>query len=422
MNPAPTAGSHAGLPLVVSVDDHVVEPPDVWTSRLPARLRDIGPRVVRESCRTEYVTANTVKYHFGGDGPVADWWVYEDLRKPVPQVVACVGFPRESLTMEPIAYADMRPGCHDPAARLADMDLNHTEMSLCFPTFPRFCGQAFLEAKDRDLAMLCVRAYNDWMIEEWCGGSGGRLLPLCLIPLWDPRAAADEVRRNAARGCRAVAFTELPANLGLPSVHDAGRHWDPFFAACDETGTVICMHIGSSSRMPVTSPDAPEGVRMALTFANAQYSLVDWLMSGVLARFPRLRIAYSEGQIGWMPFVFERVDNIFRHSAAWAGLDPAITEPPSTYAAGRVFGCFFEDDFGVLSREAVGIERITFETDYPHQDSTWPRTRGILERIAGMVGPEELYRIARGNALDMLGMPDHAAGTDRAGRGVGTPR
>ncbi|WP_436771590.1 amidohydrolase family protein [Yinghuangia sp. YIM S09857] len=408
MNPVPTAGTPAELPLVVSVDDHVVEPPDVWTSRLPARYRDTGPRVVRATCRTEQVTANTVKYHFGGDGPETDWWVYEDLRKPVPQVVACVGFPRESLTMEPIRYADMRPGCHDPAARLADMDLNHTEISLCFPTFPRFCGQAFLEAKDRDLAMLGVRAYNDWMIEEWCGGSGGRLQPLCLIPLWDPVAAAGEVRRNAARGCRAVAFTELPANLGLPSVHDPDRHWDPFFAACDETGTVVCMHIGSSSRMPVTSPDAPEGVRMALTFANAQYSLVDWLMSGVLARFPRLRIAYSEGQIGWMPFVMERVDNIFRHSSAWAGLDPVITEPPSSYAAGRVFGCFFEDDFGVLSREAVGIERITFETDYPHQDSTWPRTREILERMAGMVTPEELHRIARGNALDMLGLPPDA--------------
>jgi predicted TIM-barrel fold metal-dependent hydrolase len=396
------------LPWVVSVDDHVVEPPDVWTSRLPAKDRERGPRVVRATCRTEYVTANTVKYHFGGDGPETDWWVYEDLRKPVPQVVACVGFPRESLTMEPIAYADMRPGCYDPAARLADMDLNHTEMSLCFPTFPRFCGQTFLEAQDRDLALACVRAYNDWMVEEWCGGSGGRLLPLCLIPLWDPRLAAEEVRRNAARGCRAVAFTELPANLGLPSIHDPARYWDPFFAACDETGTVVCMHIGSSSRMPVTSPDAPEGVRMALTFANAQYSFVDWLMSGALARFPKLKIAYSEGQIGWMPFVLERIDNIFRHSRAWAGLDPSITELPSTYAAGRVFGCFFEDDFGIASRAAVGLDRITFETDYPHQDSTWPRTRDILERIAAEVGPDELYGIARGNALAMLGMEDPA--------------
>ncbi|WP_331769423.1 amidohydrolase (plasmid) [Embleya sp. NBC_00888] len=398
------------LPLVVSVDDHVVEPPDLWSNRLPARDRERGRHVVRGTCRTEYVTANTVKYHFGGDGPETDWWAYEDLRKPIPQVMACVGFDRAALTMEPIAYSEMRPGCHDPVARLADMDLNHTEMSLCFPTFPRFCGQTFLEAKDRDLAMSCVRAYNDWMIEEWCGGSGGRLLPLCIVPLWNPRAAADEVRRNAERGCRAVAFTELPANLGLPSIHDHRRHWDPFLAACDETGTVVCMHIGSSSRMPVTSPDAPEGVRMALTFANAQYSFVDWLMSGVLARFRNLKIAYSEGQIGWMPFVLERVDNVFRHSASWAGLDPSLTEPPSTYAAGRVFGCFFEDDFGIASRRAVGIERITFETDYPHQDGTWPHTRDILERIADRVEPDELYRIARGNALAMLGMAEPALG------------
>ena len=112
------------------------------------------------------------------------------------------------------------------------MDANHIEAALCFPTFPRFCGQTFTEAKDKELGLLCVKAYNDWMVEEWCGDSGGRLIPLCLIPLWDAELAAAEVRRNAERGVRAVCFSEIPPFLGLPSVHDPDHYWDPFFRAC----------------------------------------------------------------------------------------------------------------------------------------------------------------------------------------------
>ena len=136
--------------------------------------------------------------------------------------------------------------------------MNRVEASLSFPTFPRFCGQTFLEAKDRELAEACVYAYNDWMVEEWCGDSGGRLVPLIIIPLWDAELAAAEVRRNAARGVRAVCFSEIPPHLGLPSIHSG--YWDPFFVACQETQTVVCMHIGSSSKMPATSADAPVAV------------------------------------------------------------------------------------------------------------------------------------------------------------------
>jgi predicted TIM-barrel fold metal-dependent hydrolase len=242
------------------------------------------------------------------------------------------------------------------------------------------------------------------MIEEWCGVSAGRLIPLCIVPLWDPELAAAEIRRNAERGCRAIAFSEQPAALGLPSIHDRARHWDPLLAACDETGTVICMHLGSSSRMPNTSRDAPPGVTMALTFANSQSSLVDWLLSGVLARFPNIRIAYSEGQAGWIPFVLERLDHVFLRSRSWAGLDPSIVEPPSAYYRGRVFSCVFDDDFGISSRDVIGVDQITFETDYPHQDSTWPDSVSVVRRMADVVSPADLRRIVRDNAIDLFAL------------------
>jgi predicted TIM-barrel fold metal-dependent hydrolase len=391
------------LPWVISVDDHVVEPPHLWQTWLPSRWRDRGPRVVQDTCRTDVEAGGHVAtYVRGAEGPVVDWWVYEDAYRPIPQVMACAGFAPDELTMAPIPFAEMRPGCYDPAARLADMDLNRTERSLCFPNYPRFAGQLFTEAKDKDLAHAGVVAYNDWMVEEWCGSSGGRLIPLCIIPMWDPALAAAEVRRNAARGCRAITFTELPANLGLPSIHDRDRYWDPLLAACDETGTVVCMHIGSGSKMPSTSADAPFGVGTALTSLNAYMSMADWLLSGALVRFPRLKIAYSESQVGWMPFLLERVDQVFTKSKVWSELDPVLTELPSTQVPGRVFGCFFDDMVGVDARHRIGITQLVFETDYPHQDSTWPHTSELVAQIAERVTPEELEMLLRTNAIAML--------------------
>ncbi len=301
----------AELPKIISVDDHVLEPPNVWVDRLPSKYHDVGPRIERKIASNLQFNGTTYTYDLDTpDGTPTDFWVYEDLIMPHRRIIAAAGFPVDEVTLTPITYDDMRPGCYEQKGRLEDMDINWVEASLSFPTFPRFCGQTFLEAKDRDLAMLCVRAYNDWMVEEWSAGTDGRLIPLCLIPLWDPAAAAAEVRRNAARGVPAVCFSEIPYHLGLPSIHDH-EHWEPFFAACEETDTVVCMHIGSSSKMPATSPDAPASVQATLSFNNAMGSLSDFLYSGVLVRHPGLKLAYSEGQIGWLPYILERADDVW---------------------------------------------------------------------------------------------------------------
>lgn len=394
----------ADIPPIISVDDHVVEPPDLFLRWLPQRWRDQAPRV--ERLPWEYsVQGRHWPFAPAADGPVTDFWAYEDLRVVICGATACAGIPLEQRNRNPVSFEDMRPGYYSVPERLADMDVNHIERSMCFPTFPRFCGQTFNEAHDKDLAGACVRAYNDWMVEEWCGESGGRLIPLCLIPLWDPQTAAAEIRRNAARGVRAVTFSEMPANIGLPSIHDANGYWDPVFEACDETGTVICMHIGSSSGFNTTSPDAPPAVVIALTNMNSQMAMADWLLSGVLARYPQLKIAFSESQVGWMPFMFERVDNIFNKGSGTAMLNPLITRPPSSYVPGRVYGCFFEDDFGIEARHTIGIDQITFETDYPHQDTTWPDTLAYAQRAMAGLPEEDIYKIIRGNAITMLDLP-----------------
>ena len=389
------------LPKIVSVDDHVVEPPHLWATWLPARYRDRGPRVERRGIGSmQHIGGGSYRQSFDPDGPKADCWIYEDLVYINKRHVAAVGFDRDDMSMSPITYDEMRPGCYDPKARVADMEMNWVEASLSFPTFPRFCGQTFLDAKDRELALACVVAYNDWMIEEWCGGSDGRLVPLCLIPLWDADMAADEVRRNAARGCRAVCFSEIPPHLGLPSIHSG--YWDPFFTASQETGTTVCMHIGSSSKMPATSADAPPAVAATLSFNNSMASLSDFLFSGVLVRFPRLKLAYSEGQIGWLPYLLERADDVWRDHRAWGGVKDLVPEPPSMYYYRQVFGCFFKDRHGVESLAQCGEDNVTFETDYPHTDSTWPNTKQVATGFMAGLPDDVVHKIMRGNAIRML--------------------
>ena len=210
----------AELPKIVSVDDHVVEPPHLWKNWLPAKYRDAGPRSERRGIgQIRHLGGGNYEQTFDENGPKADCWIYEDLVYINKRFVAAAGYSRDEMTMAPITYDEMRKGCWDPVERLADMDVNWVEASLSFPTFPRFCGQTFTEGKDKELGLACVKAYNDWMVEEWCGDSGGRLIPLALIPLWDVSLAAEEVRRNAERGVHAVCFSEIPPHLGLPSIH-----------------------------------------------------------------------------------------------------------------------------------------------------------------------------------------------------------
>jgi len=402
------------LPKIISVDDHVVEPPHVWQTWLPEKWRDRGPRVERARWGS-FVHKAGARYvnTMDPDGDEGDYWVYDGeiiyVHKKfvaIPLEATPDGdltrFDRTVMEMTPLTYDEMRPGCYDRDARVEDFQVNWVDGSLPFPTFPRFCGQTFYEAADKDLALACVQAYNDWMVEEWCGPSGGVNIPLGIIPLWDPELAAAEVRRNAERGVHAVCFSELPTRLKLPSIHTG--HWDPFLAACDENRVTICMHVGSSSTNPAAGPDSPPAVGGTLAFNNAMASMADWLFSGKMIEFADLRLAYSEGQIGWIPYALERADQVWEHHDAWMHTRERIPEPPSSYYWGRIFGCFTADRHGLANLDSVGEDNICFETDYPHTDTTWPTSREYAEKMTAGLTPEVTYKVLRGNAIEMLSL------------------
>ena len=389
------------FPKIISVDDHVIEHGRVWLDRLPAKYHDVGPRTIQERGKMQFV-GGVFSYEPSDEGELCDWWLYEDKRVPQTRLSAAAGFSRDEVKVTGITYEEMRRGCWDPKARIEDMDANWTDAQMCFPSFPRFCGQVFMEAEDKVLSDLCVKAYNDWMVEEWCGDSGGRLIPLTITHLWDADLAAAEVRRNAERGVRAVCFSEIPPYLGLPSIH--GDYWEPFFRACAETNTTINMHIGSSSKMPSTSADAPAAVGSTLTFGNAMSSMTDWLFSGWLPKFPTLKIVYSEGQIGWIPYILERADKVWEENRAWGGFGDKVPEPPSTYYYRQIYGCFFDDEYGLENIEKCGVDNVCFETDYPHSDSTWPKSREVGQKLMGNLPEDVIYKLVRGNAIELLGL------------------
>ncbi len=403
MSDTPTPGE-ADLPLIISVDDHVMEPKDLWQQQLPPSVRSRGPRVVQEKVKLEFKGGHYGFQRDAPDGHMCDLWLYDDLVMPTGFLHGPAGFPREEQRNVAAVYEDFRPGTWNQSDRLSDMTLNHVEAGINYPNiFPRFCGQGFLERDDKDLALECLRIYNDWMIDDWSAGEAhGRLIPLTVVPLWDPMLAVAEVRRCADKGSYAISFSENPSKLGCPTMYSG--EWDPLWAACEETDTTVSMHIGSSSSMPSTSPDAPLATSMSLYAQNAEGSLADWVFSGSLERFPDLKVSYAESQVGWMPFQLERMDSVWREGRGGVGGDGS--KLPSESVRGRVYGCVFDDLFGLKSRDEVGVDHILFETDYPHSDGTFPHSRKIAHEmfVAAGMDADDCYKVLRGNAIEAYGL------------------
>lgn len=384
------------LDWLVSVDDHVIEPPNVWLDRLPAKYHDVAPRMV--------------------DPGKGDVWVYEGKRLPTSGLSVTRGKRKEEFTPNPVPYSEMHPSAYDPIARVVDMDRAGILGSLCFPSLPRFCGQLFYEADDKDLAHLCVQAYNDWIIDEWCGAAPGRFIPLIIIPLWDPVAAAKEMERCAAKGATSFAFSENPEPLGLPTIHDPGRYWDPVLAAAQDLEMVVSMHVGSSSTMPVISTDAPGLANLTFGAIRAAGTMLAWLFSDCFERMPGLKIALSEGNIGWMPYFIERAEQVIDKQRHWAKQTSTAfyqnevrTEQVMAdldrlnvreTIRNHIFGCFIEESSGLRSLDIIGEDSVMVETDYPHSDTTWPDCIGVARKLLDDAGlsPDTQHKILRANA------------------------
>ena len=353
--------------ILVSVDDHVVEPPDVFEKHLPAKYRDIAPKVEHRA-----------------DG--TDAWSFLDIHIPNVGLNAVTGRPPEEFGMDPTSFDELRKGTYDVKERVLDMSANGLLGSLNFPSLPGFAGRLFGQLEDKEVALVLDRAYNDWHILEWCGYAPERFIPLAVPPIWDPDEIAAEVRRVAKMGCHAITFPENPVPLGLPSLHT--DHWDPVWQACTDEGTVVCMHIGSSGKLAITAPDVPIDVLINLQPMNIVQAAADILFSPMIRKFPEVTIALSEGGIGWIPYFLERIDHSYKVHKSWTFADFGGKLPSEVFME-RMILCFIEDDFGVRQAREIGTDRICIETDYPHSDAVWPNAP---ERVMEAVRTDRSHR------------------------------
>jgi predicted TIM-barrel fold metal-dependent hydrolase len=369
---------------IVSVDDHVVEHPRVWLDRMPQKYQDVCPRIERSP-----------------DGN--DWWIYEGAQAGNFSLNAVAGKHPREFGVDPRNYEDMLPGCYDIKDRLKDMDIEGVHAQVCFPNFAGFAGRVFAESKDKDLGLASLRAYNDFILDEWCAHDPDRQVPLVMAPYWDVDACVAEIERTAAKGARSITFPELPDRLGLPSWHT--DYWNPVLAAASDAQMPLSLHFGSGGA-PLASPQAMTTnwtVGISLFGLNSMTAMTELLLSPVFHTFPDLKVALSEGGIGWIPYMLERVDYVWDRHRWWN--DVNFDVKPSDLFAAHVYGCFISDGAGIEARHRIGVDNIMFESDYPHSDSQWPHTRKYLEEVMTDVPDEDARKMCELNARGLYRFP-----------------
>ncbi|MBM4266751.1 MAG: amidohydrolase [Deltaproteobacteria bacterium] len=389
---------------VIDADTHITEPPDTWSARLPAKFRDRAPRVVHDP-----------KWDF-------DVWKIGDGAAPVPVGhTAVAGWP-EPFPAAPRTFGEVPPAAYDAKARLAYMDSIGVWAMALYPNVGGFGNESFLKLGDQELMLACVRAYNDFLL-DWIEPDPRRFIPICATPFWDPKESAREIERCAALGHRGILFTGEPNRFGQPVLGD--RFWDPLWSAAQETGLPVSFHIGSGSLTEEFSPEriAAYGIRavnartaVSLFLENGK-QLAELLLSGVLARFPKLRVVSVESGIGFIPFILEATDYAFEYSRV-RDERPEFEMKPSEYFARQVYGCYFFEELApqrLLDR--IGVDNVLFETDYPHPVCLYGNVREKID--AGLAGQsaETRRKLLFENAAKLYGVaaPDRPWSVNASG-------
>ena len=369
--PAPT------LDWVIDVDTHITEPPDVWSARLPTKYRDQAPRIVHDEAW--------------------DWDVWQIGASRAAITVghtAVAGWP-EPFPAAPRRFEEVPKAAWDAKARLAYMDSIGVWSMALYPNVGGFGNEAFLRLGDPELMLACVRAYNDFLI-DWISPDPRRFIPILATPFWDPKATADEIARCATHGHKGVLFTGEPQKFGQPALADP--HWDPLWAAAQDADLPVSFHIGSGSLTEEFTPKAIQNYGASLINAKVAVGLflengkqiVDLLCSGVLPRFPRLKVVSVESGIGFIPFVLEALDYTFGYSQVRRNR-PEFKLKPSEYFRQQVYGCYFFEEIApqrLLDR--IGADNVLFETDYPHPVCLYGNVREKID--AGLAGQPPAVR------------------------------
>lgn len=364
--------------VLISVDDHISEPPDMFRNHLSGKDLETAPQFIVDK-----------------DGASA--WTYQGMYLPSVGLNAVVGRPLEEYGMEPTSLEQLRPGVYDVHERVNDMDVNGIAASLNFGSAVGFDGSRFHKAADKDAALIHLRAYNDWHVKEWCGAYPARFIPCGILPTWNMEATVAEIRRLADMGCNVVSVSENPTVHGLPSIHNA--YWEPFWRAIVDADTTICCHIGAGNPAPHASMETPIEAWITTMPMSIATGAADWLQLKALHDYPALRIALSEGGIGWVPYFLERADYSNWRHRAWTNSMFQGDLKPSDIFRKHFLTCFIDDKFGLQNIEYIGEDNISYECDYPHSDSLWPEAPDYLWESIKHLSDVQIDKITHLNAM-----------------------
>ncbi|MCY4163025.1 MAG: amidohydrolase family protein [bacterium] len=364
--------------ILISVDDHIAEPADMFESHVPEKYKKYAPKVITDENGREK-------------------WVYGALPGRNLGLNAVAGKPRENYNVDASRYDEMRPGCYNVHERVRDMNAGGQLGSLNFPNWTGFSGQVLNEGPDPKINDIMIKAYNDWHVDEWAGAYPDRFIPCGILPVFDIDRAVAEVKRLANKGCHAITFSENPSMLGMPSIHSGA--WDPLFATCSDLGTVLCCHLGSSSRSIDFSTDAPVSVGLTLSSILTTSTLVELVWADFWERFPNLRISLTEGDIGWIPYFLWRAEHVQERHSGWTKHDFGINSGPTDVFKKHILCCFINDRIGVKLLDEFNVDNLFWESDYPHSDGSWPKSPEAAAELFDGLPEETVAKITHLNAM-----------------------
>ncbi len=377
--PLPAFGGHG----FVSADDHVMEAADVWTSRMSkSRWGDRIPRIADLP-----------------DG--SQQWVIDGQPLPL-RLAGLAGAMQPDRTLEPRRWDEFDPAVLRADARLGSMDADGTSHAVLYPTVAGLAGGTFGRVTDAALELACVQAYNDWLVEEWAGVSK-RFIPQCIVPLGTVDAMVTEIRRAVNIGHRGVVFPMFPQLLrDVPHINDPA--YDALWATCQELAVPLCLHAGASSEMqypadPTLSPvltDALDAITRPLSSISGVSNL---LISGILSRFPGMKVVFAESTFGWAQFVLETAD--YHHGTFQLGKQGYDLMPSDLFKRQCYLTSWYDRTGLKHSVEQIGAGNLLWSSNFPQATSRWPDSRSTSLACFGDIAGPDRERILRANALEL---------------------
>lgn len=366
---------------VIDADCHILEPPHIWETWLPGKFRDKAPRLVKDS--------------EGGDA-----WQFEQGGGLMHiGLVATPGMSFEKMKWEGYGYDDIRPGCFDGKARLADMDMDGVDAQFIYPS--QRTMYHFMGSPDSDFHLAGVQAYNNFMAKEFCAADQDRLFFLAQMPNLGPDAMIKEMQRCREMGCNGVIITTWPCGGD-----ELCREDEMFFAAAAEMRMPVNIHVAirrksANPKLNITGVSAI-GAMACAGVLNFLPIMTEIIMSGIFDRLPNLKIHGVEVEAGWIPWAFEAIDNFYWRNRTHTGV--SIKEMPSYYWQHHFAVTFIQDFTAIRNRHAIGVENLMWSSDYPHHGNDWPYSRRLISEMMRDVSAHERYLMCAGNAVNRFGL------------------